>query len=367
MQENIDEKEYFCIQNEDITNMGKTFYISEKPLIIAGPCSAESEEQMREIVQSLTRETRITMIRCGVWKPRTRPGGFEGMGEEALRWIAGIKRDNSAARFCCEVAKPEHVELCLQYGIEAVWIGARTSVNPFLVSELAEALRGSGMAVMIKNPITPDVELWTGAIERVQNAGISDIAAIHRGFSTYNSTGYRNNPLWDIPIELKRRLPELPLLCDPSHIGGQRELVAKISQTALDLHFDGLMIECHPHPDMALTDGRQQLTPSQLTETLNQLKLHSSGEATPDDLIRLREQIDDIDNQVLRLLSRRMSISSQIGEIKRRHNLHLFQPERWQAVLKRQTDSATAMGLSAEFIKELMETIHAESIRQQEK
>ncbi len=346
--------------------MGNIFNISTKPIIIAGPCSVESREQLQKIVGMLHEDSRVGLIRCGVWKPRTRPGGFEGLGEPALKWIAELKKEYANLRVCCEVARPEHVELCLQYDIDAVWFGSRTSVNPFLVGELTEALRGSGLAVMVKNPVTPDTALWIGGIERLQQAGISDIAAIHRGFSTYNNFGYRNNPLWEIPIELKRRMPDVPLLCDPSHISGQRELVASLSQMALDLRFDGLMLECHPNPDEALTDSQQQITPMELKLLLDNLKVRTYDEAGPSDLQRLREQLDVIDSEIMKLLSQRMNISKDIGLIKRAHNMPTFQPQRWQQVLDQQIRNARSLNLNEQFIKDIMEKIHSESLRQQE-
>lgn len=348
--------------------MSKVFTISNKPMIIAGPCSVETPQQLSSTVMAISHDRRVDMIRCGVWKPRTRPGGFEGMGEPALQWIASLrKKCPSLPPFCCEVARPEHIELCKQYGIEIVWIGSRTSVNPFIVGELAEAMRGSGLSVMVKNPITPDVALWIGAIERLQQAGIVDIAAVHRGFSTYNNFGYRNNPLWEIPIELKRRIPELPLYCDPSHIGGQSEMIAPLSQMALDLHFDGLMIECHSNPSDALTDKTQQITPQALTSILDNLKIRQHDAIGPSDLQLMREQLDVIDTQILKLLSQRMRISEDIGKIKHTHNMPIFQPQRWQQVLERQMETAKELGLDEEFVKELTEKIHGESLRIQEK
>ena len=346
--------------------MSKLFAINDKPTIIAGPCSAESPQQLLSVAESLVRDPRVTMMRFGVWKPRTRPGGFEGLGEPALRWATDLRLNYPALRLCCEVARPEHVELCLQYGLDAVWIGARTSVNPFLVGELAEALKGTKMAVMVKNPITPDIALWLGAIERLQQAGLDDIAAVHRGFTTYNNFGYRNNPLWEIPIELRRRLPDIPMLCDPSHIGGRRELVAPLSQMALDLHFDGLTIECHPDPDNALTDSAQQITPDELHLLLDSLRPRNYNETGPSDLQRLREQLDIIDAEILRLLGQRMKISKDIGSLKRAHNMPIFQPQRWQQVIDRQMQAAKDVGLNEEFVLELTEKIHGESLRQQE-
>lgn len=345
--------------------MDRILTISTKPIVIAGPCSAENPMQLQQVASSIAKDDRISMMRCGVWKPRTRPGGFEGMGEPALRWISDLRKTYPTMRFCCGVARPEHIELCLQYSMDAVWIGARTSVNPFLMGELAEALRGTNLAVMVKNPITPDVDLWVGAVERLHAVGIEDLAAIHRGFATYNNLGYRNNPLWEIPIEMKRRMPKLPLLCDPSHIGGRSELVAQLSQMALDLHFDGLMIECHPSPDDALTDSLQQIRPSELTTLLDSLKIRQQG-TTPGEMRRLREELDMIDTQLLELLSRRMKISFAIGNIKRKHNMPIFQPERWQQVLDKQLEKGRSLGLDANFVKELSEKIHGESLRQQE-
>lgn len=345
----------------------KLFTLTSQPIVIAGPCSIESLSQLETVCTAFNRDRRINLVRCGVWKPRTRPGGFEGLGEPALEWISQIRAQHPNLHFCCEVARPEHVELCLHYGIEAVWLGARTTVNPFLVGELAEAMQGSGLAVMVKNPVTPDIGLWVGALERLSKSGLDNLAAVHRGFSTYNNFSYRNNPLWEIPIELKRLMPHLPLLCDPSHIGGQRSLVSSLSQMALDLHFDGLMIECHPDPDNALTDAKQQITPEQLFAILDNLNPHSHNETTPGDIQLLREQLDIIDAELLKLLSQRMKISSSIGVIKQKHNLPIFQPQRWQQVLQKQIESGQALGLDGDFVKEITEKIHGESIRLQEK
>lgn len=346
--------------------MSKPLAISDKPTIIAGPCSVENPKQLQTIVEQLGNDSRISMIRIGVWKPRTRPGGFEGVGEPALQWVFALKKDFPKLHFCCEVARPEHIALCMQYNIDTVWIGARTSVNPFLVGELAEALRGTKISVMVKNPITPDISLWIGAIERLQQNSIHVVAAIHRGFTTYNNLNYRNNPLWEIPIELKRRMPEMPLLCDPSHIGGQRDLIAPISQMALDLHFDGLMVECHPEPYKALTDSQQQITPAELFHILDHLKIRQHDTVSPGALLRLREQLDLIDAEILRLLSERMKLSKEIGLIKQDHNMPIFQPQRWQQVLDQQIQMAKTMGLDESFVRELTDKIHSESLRMQE-
>lgn len=345
--------------------MDRLFNVSDKPIIIAGPCSAESLHQLQSVSYHLQSDSRVAMMRIGVWKPRTRPGGFEGMGEPALEWADKVHSLYPGLPICCEVARPEHIELCLQHSIDAVWIGARTTVNPFLVGELAETLRGTTLGVLVKNPITPDVDLWMGAIERLLKAGIVDIAAVHRGFSTYNNFGYRNNPLWEIPIELRRRMPQLPLLCDPSHIAGRRDLVAPVAQMSLDLHFDGLMVECHDDPDSALTDSQQQLSLTDFTALLNNLKVRQFSDTAPSDLQRMREQLDIIDTQILKLLSQRMKISKDIGAIKHAHNMPIYQPSRWQQVLDRQIQNAKQMGLDEQFVKDITEKIHAESLRMQ--
>lgn len=346
-------------------NHSKLFSITDNPIVIAGPCSVETEAQLAAVVRSIAEIPAVAMVRCGVWKPRTRPGGFEGMGEAALRWIATLKKQYTTIRFCCEVASPEQVSLALRYGIDAMWIGARTTVNPFLVGDIAAALSGSAIPVMVKNPVNPDINLWIGALERLQKNGINDIAAIHRGFSTYNNFGYRNNPLWEIPIEFKRLRPDIPLLCDPSHICGQRNLVAPLAQMALDLHFDGLFIECHPDPDNALTDASQQVTPSQLSSLLHSLVVKRNNDYPPSDLLRFRQQLDSIDTQLLQLLSQRMRISANIGAIKRHHNMAIFQPERWQQVLQQQVEAGQRLGLDPQFVKDITEKIHGESIRLQ--
>ena len=345
--------------------MGKLFHTSDKPILIAGPCSVESREQISSVASQLATYKQTTMIRCGVWKPRTRPGGFEGLGEQALKWIAGLKKEHPGWKFCCEVGNPHHVELCEQYSIDAVWIGARTSVNPFLVNELAHALSNSKMPTMVKNPITPDVDLWIGAIERLQEAGVDDIAAIHRGFTTSNNLGYRNNPLWELPIEFKRRMPSVPLLCDPSHIGGSRERVGTIAQTALDLHFDGLMIECHDNPDKALTDSQQQITPQDLRSIMGSLRVPTHNTTNNKSISELRRQIDIVDDEILELLSRRMNIARTIGIIKRENNMPLFQPDRWNEVLTHQIEQGKDRGLSEDFVKAIMEKIHSQSIFEQ--
>ena len=316
------------------------------------------------------------MVRCGVWKPRTRPGGFEGHGEVALQWIAecraavdAVREENGGGRllFCCEVARPEHVETVLRYGIDAVWIGARSTASPFVVQELTEALRGTKLPVMVKNAPSPDVRLWMGAMERCRQVGVEDLKAVHRGFDVYRNDGYRNNPLWEIPIELRRLMPDVPILCDPSHIAGRREPLAALSQTAMDLGFDGLMIETHPKPEKALTDAGQQISPDELAALLAGLVMRSTDSRVADEELRLlREQIDYIDKDVLRLMSARFEVARQIARVKEEGNLAVFQPKRWDTVLRQRMEAAERQGVDPAFVKALFEKIHAESVRVQE-
>lgn len=347
--------------------MCNLFKDSNYPYIIAGPCSVESRQQLATVVEVLLREKTVRMIRCGIWKPRTRPGGFEGLGEPALQWVAELKREHAEVRFCCEVASAKHVELALHYGIDALWIGARTTGSPFAVQEITEALRGYDTPIMVKNAPNPDVHIWQGAIERCLQVGLRHIAAVHRGFDIYNNFGYRNSPLWEVPIELHRLMPDLPIFCDPSHIGGKRELVTELSQTALDLHFDGLMIESHPTPNEALTDSSQQLTLDALTQLLSSLVVKTEEQqGTPAELQALRSQIDAIDHQSLQLMAERFALSQKIGHIKQQNNITIFQPKRWDSLLHDRLQQATHLGLSTAFVKEMMEKIHAESVRLQE-
>ena len=336
----------------------------EHPLIIAGPCSAENREQLRQIVGQLAETPEITMIRAGVWKPRTRPGGFEGLGEPALGWMQELQTEYSIP-FCCEVARPEHIELSVQHSISNVWLGARTTANPCMVEELSEALRGSGIQVMVKNPMNPDVRLWLGAIERLQQCGINVTAAIHRGFSMYDNRGYRNDPLWEVPMEMRRLVPELPLLCDPSHIAGRADLVPSVAQAAMQLGFDGLMVEVHPHPTSALTDAQQQLTPSALAELISSLPKPADTQSAAPDLSVLRSRIDELDHEMLRLLSERMDISRHMATLKREAGMSVYQPKRWEAVLADRLKQAEDLSLDQSFVKELLEKIHGESVRVQ--
>lgn len=340
--------------------------MNDRPIIIAGPCSVENQEQLTETVHSLSQIHEVGMIRCGVWKPRTRPGGFEGLGEAALQWISGLKQQCPSLKFCCEVAKPSHVELCEKYDIDALWIGARTSGDPFSMSELTEAMRGTQKPIMVKNPMSPDINAWIGALERCFQIGAKQVLAIHRGFDVYNNLGYRNNPLWEIPMELRRRMPEIPIICDPSHICGKSQLIADMAQTALDFNFDGLMIEVHCNPSQALTDKAQQITPTELKQILQTLVVKQENGSATDELSYLRSQIDSVDKELLKLIESRLQISLKIADVKRAHKMTTYQPKRWEAVLNKRIEMARETGLSEEFVKELFEKLHSESIRVQE-
>jgi len=334
------------------------------PQVIAGPCSVESELQILATAQALAQIPEVTMLRGGIWKPRTRPDAFEGRGEEGLMWLREAKRETGLP-IITEVATPAHVELALKYDIDALWIGARTVVNPFSVQQLADALSGTDIPVFIKNPVSPDLNLWLGAFERFQKAGVKQLAAIHRGFSYYKETPYRNYPMWEIPIELTQRL-NVPLITDVSHICGNRELLQATAQRALDLATDGLMIECHIHPDQALTDGKQQITPEELKQLLANLNFRAKQTGTVErDLAGLRGEIDDIDSELLQLLARRMEVSAQIGEYKKSHNVTVVQMDRWKKILDDHVSAGEAMGLSPILINKVFEAIHQASIERQ--
>ena len=338
---------------------------AERPALIAGPCAAESREQVLQTAESLKGISNLIAYRAGLWKPRTRPGDFEGVGEKGLPWLREVKK-STGLRLAVEVAIPTHVEACMASDVDIVWIGARTVVSPFIIDEIARALSGSNICVMVKNPVNPDLSLWAGGIERLQKAGIKNLAAVHRGFDAFSSNPYRNLPLWEIPIELKRLFPELPMLCDPSHIGGKREMLSSISQKALDLGMDGLMIESHIDPDHALTDMAQQLSPSDLKKMMSQLRIRKHEEETPDaTLINYRSSIDEIDEQLLELLARRMKISELIGRYKKEQNLAPLQPRRWSAVAKDRMHKGTSLRLDETFLKRLFDLIHVESLRRQ--
>ena len=337
---------------------------AQRPLIIAGPCSAETEEQVMAAARELANKG-IKIFRAGVWKPRTKPGGFEGIGLPGLTWLQRVKKETGMYT-ATEVATKNHVIEAVKHQIDVLWIGARTSVNPFAVQEIAEALKVTGFTgpVLIKNPVNPDLDLWIGAIERVYNAGIRKIAAVHRGFSSYDKKIYRNLPQWHIPIELKRRIPNLFLFSDPSHIGGKRELIAPLCQQAMDLNYDGLMIESHCDPDNAWSDKEQQLTPDVLSYILNMLVIRDTKQTT-ENLTELRKQIDEIDDDLLAVLAKRMRISREIGQYKKEHNMPVLQTKRYDEILGKRTSNAEKMGMGANFMKIVLEAIHEESIRQQ--
>ncbi len=333
-----------------------------RPIVIAGPCSAESEEQILNTAHTLA-EYGIKIFRAGIWKPRTKPGGFEGVGEKGLNWLVKAKQETGML-VCTEVANRAHVEAALTAGIDILWIGARTSANPFAVQEIADCIAGHDIPVMIKNPVNPDLELWIGAIERIYNAGIHRIAAIHRGFTVYGKHLYRNMPQWHIPIELRRRLPDLQIICDPSHMGGKRELIAPLSQQALDMGFDGLMIESHCDPDCALSDKSQQITPEVLNFILNTLVLRETTHTT-ESLSLLRQQIDQIDNDLIEILSKRMRVSREIGQYKKEHRMQIVHTNRYDDILKSRMKFAEELGMSGSFMRLVVEAIHEESVRQQ--
>ena len=333
-----------------------------RPLVIAGPCSAETEEQVLDTARSLAAEG-IRICRAGLWKPRTKPGGFEGVGAEGVAWLRRVKRETGMYA-STEVATREHVATALKGGVDLLWIGARTAANPFAMQEIADALRGTDVPVLVKNPVSPDLELWIGAIERIYNAGIRRIGAIPRGFTSIDKSLYRNHPMWAIPIELHRRLPRLPIFCDPSHIGGKRELIAPLSQQAMDLGFDGLIIEAHCSPDCAWSDKAQQVTPEALAYIIRNLVIRDES-ITTESLTELRSQIDKLDDQLLELLSRRMRVSRDIGQYKKEHNMPVLQTQRYEELLARRAGQAGQMGMDREFMRTVLQAIHEESIRQQ--
>lgn len=335
---------------------------ANRPIVIAGPCSAESREQVMQTATELA-EKGIKIFRAGIWKPRTKPGGFEGIGAVGLPWLKEVK-EKTGMMVATEVATPAHVLEAIKAGIDLLWIGARTAANPFAMQELADALKGVDIPILLKNPVNPDLELWIGGLERLYNAGLTNLGVIHRGFSSYDKKIYRNAPLWHIPIELKRRYPEITIICDPSHIGGARELVAPIAQQAMDLNFDGLIIESHCNPDCALSDANQQLTPAVLDYTLNMLVIRDNVQTT-ENLSVLRKQIDELDEQLLTLLAKRMRISQEIGTYKLEHNMPVLQSGRYDQLLKSRQDMGSKLNLSGEFVDSIVKAIHEESVRVQ--
>lgn len=336
-----------------------------KPLIIAGPCSAESEKQVMETASQLA-ENGIKIFRAGIWKPRTKPGGFEGVGKEGLAWMRRVK-DELGMLTATEVATRQHVKEALEAGIDILWIGARTSANPFAMQEIADTLAEAQMPelpVLVKNPVNPDLELWIGALQRIYNAGIRRLGAIHRGFSVYGKHLYRNMPQWHIPIELRRRMPQLPIVCDPSHIGGKRELIAPLSQQSLNMGFDGLIIESHCSPDEAWSDASQQVTPETLDLILNTLVAPTESQST-ESLAALRQQIDRIDNDLIELLNKRMRVSREIGQFKKEHSMPVVQAGRYDDIMQTRRKLAEQMGMSGDFMASVLTSIHEESVRQQ--
>jgi 3-deoxy-D-arabino-heptulosonate 7-phosphate (DAHP) synthase len=335
---------------------------SKRPIVIAGPCSAESREQMMETALRVSARG-IKIFRAGIWKPRTKPGGFEGLGEEGLRLMEEVK-NQTGMLVATEVATSKHVDMALKAGIDILWIGARTAANPFAMQEIADTVRGICTPILVKNPINPDIELWIGAIERLYNAGIRNLGVIHRGFSSYDEKYYRNTPFWHIPIELRRRYPELTIICDPSHMGGKRELIAPLAQQAMDLNFDGLIIETHYNPDCALSDAKQQITPDSLKCILDNLVIRDNAKAI-EGITSLRNQIDEIDEQLISLLAKRMNISVKIGEYKKEHNIPILQSARYDHIIENREKIGRAMNLDKEFVGAIMKSIHEESVRLQ--
>lgn len=344
------------LEKPELSKYGK------RPFIIAGPCSAESEEQVMETATQLARNG-CKIFRAGVWKPRTKPGGFEGHGEPALAWLKRVKEETGML-VTTEVATPDHAEMAMKYGIDLLWVGARTTTNPFAMQALADSLRGTDITVLVKNPISPDLELWIGALERLNGAGIKRLGAIHRGFSSYDKTIYRNRPMWQIPIELRRRIPELPIICDPSHIGGKRELIAPLCQQAMDLGTDGLIIESHCNPDVAWSDADQQITPDVLEKIVSHLIIRDTT-ATTEEIAQLRQQIDELDNSVMDILAKRMQVCREIGQYKKEHNITVLQARRYNEILDKLGAQGAQCGMDADFVKKIYSAIHEESVRQQ--
>ena len=335
---------------------------NERPFVIAGPCSAETEEQVMTTALELASKG-CHNFRAGVWKPRTKPGGFEGNGEKALPWMKRVK-DETGMLITTEVATPEHVELALKYGMDVLWIGARTTANPFAMQALADALKGVDIPVFVKNPVNPDIELWIGALERLNMAGIKRLGAIHRGFSSFDKKIYRNLPMWQIPIELRRRIPNMPIICDPSHIGGRRDLIAPLCQQAMDLGFDGLIVESHCDPDKAWSDAAQQVTSDVLDYILSLLVIRDEN-TTTEGITQLRKQIDELDNDLMQLLAKRMRVCREIGQYKKEHNMTVLQAQRYNEILDKRGAQGALCGMDSDFVKAIFEAVHEESVRQQ--
>lgn len=345
----------------------KPFTDTKRPFLIAGPCSAETEAQVLATAEGLKGQG-INLFRAGIWKPRTRPDSFEGVGEQGLPWLQKVKAQ-TGLKVTTEVANAKHVEAALKHDVDVLWIGARTTVNPFSVQAIADALRGVDIPVLVKNPINPDLKLWIGAMERLQKVGIESIGAIHRGFSYHGESEYRNIPRWQIALDLKRLFPELTLMCDNSHICGRRDTLRAVAQLAMDLNYDGLMTEVHPTPDAAWSDAAQQITPQQFAALVDELVLRNlttDDEVFTETIDGLRHQIDDLDDELFGLIAQRMALASKIGEYKRKHNISVYQPERWNYILERFLKKADSLTLSRSFISSLLKAIHQESIDKQE-
>ena len=334
----------------------------KRPIVIAGPCSAETEDQVMDTATQLCKKG-IKIFRAGIWKPRTKPGGFEGVGTVGLPWMNRVQQELGML-VATEVATPKHVEAALEADIDILWVGARTVANPFAMQELADSLRGTDVPVLVKNPVNPDLELWIGALERINGAGVKRLGVIHRGFSSYDKKIYRNLPMWHIPIELRRRIPALPIFGDPSHIGGKRELIAPLCQQAMDLGFEGLVVESHCNPDSAWSDASQQVTPEVLDFILDKLVIRNITQST-ESLEALRRQIDECDNSLLELLAKRMRVSREIGQYKREHNMTVVQTDRYNEILDKRGAQGVLCGMDGDFVKTIFEAIHEESVRQQ--
>ena len=349
-------------------NLTQNIQESNRPFLITGPCSAESPEQVMSVAKEIAANGHANVLRAGIWKPRTRPDSFEGMGEIALPWLIEAGKETGLP-VTTEIANRHHAELALKAGVDILWIGARTTVNPFAIQEIADFLKGVKIPVMVKNPVNPDLELWIGAFERLEKAGITDLVAIHRGFSVYKHPKYRNVPTWELPIALRERLPDLPIICDPSHITGRRDLLLEVSQKAMDLNFDGLMIETHPNPDKAWSDAAQQVTPDGLKDILSQLILRTRDFSSIDTgaIDELRLKITNLDDRLFDILSARMNMSEEVGRFKLQHNITILQQERWIKIIESRLSKSDNYQLSERFIRQIMDAIHQESIRHQTK
>ena len=352
---------------KSIESINKELSTRKSPIIISGPCSAETEEQLISTCKQLAATKQVDVLRGGIWKPRTRPGSFEGIGVEALEWMETAKKE-TGLKTAVEVANVKHVEAALAHNVDVLWLGARTTVNPFAVQEIADALKGVDVTVLLKNPINPDLALWEGGLERMLKTGVDKVGVIHRGFSKYGASNFRNAPQWQIPIELKHRFPELTMICDPSHICGKRETLLEVSQKALDLNFDGLMLESHINPEVALSDASQQVTPDDLVKLLNKLVVRTSklpAKGIDNELDKLRQTINVLDSELIDLLSKRMETSDKIGSYKKDNGVKILQTNRWDEILRMSTNEAQGKGLNKEFIERVLTNIHIESINRQ--